>query len=208
MNISFENSRASGTDTWFTPPEIVKALGKFDLDPCTSVNRPWDTADSHYTIEDDGLSKPWLGRVWCNPPYGYETEKWGKKMAEHKMGVLLIFARPDTKVFHNIIFPLADGILFTKGRISFYRENGIKAKSAGCGSCFVTFNGWDTLILNSLLNKSIISGHIFCKQQLNWNLKYKRYGINYDALGYLPKLELSYRLGLQNELGGGMNETS
>lgn len=59
-----------GKDEWLTPPEIIKALGQFDLDPCAPVVRPWDTAERHYSIKDNGLMLPWSGRVWCNPPYG------------------------------------------------------------------------------------------------------------------------------------------
>jgi hypothetical protein len=36
-------------DEWLTPQFIVQALGAFDLDPCAPVNRPWDTARTHYT---------------------------------------------------------------------------------------------------------------------------------------------------------------
>ncbi|NCW30719.1 MAG: adenine methyltransferase, partial [Alphaproteobacteria bacterium] len=32
------------TTTWLTPPAVIKALGEFDLDPCASLDRPWDTA--------------------------------------------------------------------------------------------------------------------------------------------------------------------
>ncbi|MFB5758983.1 DNA N-6-adenine-methyltransferase [Paenibacillus medicaginis] len=60
-------------DEWLTPPEIIKGLGEFDLDPCVPINRPWDTAKNHYTIEDNGLKKKWFGKVWMNPPYGEET---------------------------------------------------------------------------------------------------------------------------------------
>lgn len=50
-------------DEWLTPPEIIKALGRFDLDPCAPVCRPWDTAYRHYTIHDNGLAQAWRGRV-------------------------------------------------------------------------------------------------------------------------------------------------
>lgn len=33
MNTSFEKSKNS-TDEWYTPKEIIDALGEFDLDPC------------------------------------------------------------------------------------------------------------------------------------------------------------------------------
>jgi hypothetical protein len=37
------------TDDWLTPPDIIAALGPFDLDPCSPETRPWDTAAKHYT---------------------------------------------------------------------------------------------------------------------------------------------------------------
>ena len=33
MNTTFEKS-ANSTDEWYTPKEIIDALGEFDLDPC------------------------------------------------------------------------------------------------------------------------------------------------------------------------------
>ena len=60
-------------DEWLTPPDLLEKLGTFDLDPCSPIVRPWDTAKHHYTIHDDGLSQTWFGRVWCNPPYGLKS---------------------------------------------------------------------------------------------------------------------------------------
>ena len=74
-------SSAMLKDEWLTPPEIIKALGSFDLDPCAPVIRPWPTAQEHYTILDNGLIKPWRGRVWLNPPYG-EIGPWARKLAD------------------------------------------------------------------------------------------------------------------------------
>jgi hypothetical protein len=28
------------TDCWLTPPEIIRALGPFDLDPCAAPSQP------------------------------------------------------------------------------------------------------------------------------------------------------------------------
>ena len=44
MDTAFERS-AGGKDEWLTPPEIIKALGTFDLDPCASTTRSWPTPD-------------------------------------------------------------------------------------------------------------------------------------------------------------------
>ena len=39
MNTTFEKS-ANSTDEWYTPKEIIDALGEFDLDPCAPVSPP------------------------------------------------------------------------------------------------------------------------------------------------------------------------
>ena len=66
MNTTFEKS-ANTTDEWYTPKEIIDALGKFDLDPCAQLNRFWQTAETMYNKNHDGLTKDWVGRVWLNP---------------------------------------------------------------------------------------------------------------------------------------------
>ena len=84
MSLDF-NTRVTdrSKDEWLTPPAIIAALGEFDLDPCSPVIRPWDTAKTHFDIHADGLKQPWFGRVWMNPPYGDETFIWMKKLADH-----------------------------------------------------------------------------------------------------------------------------
>jgi hypothetical protein len=127
-------------DEWLTPPEIIKVLGPFDLDPCSPINRPWDTARKHYSILDDGLSSPWAGRVWCNPPYGKEAEVWLKKLADHGNGIALIFARTETEMFFSQVWGRASSILFIKGRLYFYYVDGTKAKAnSGAPSCLVAY---------------------------------------------------------------------
>lgn len=139
MNTSFERTKM-GTEEWLTPRGIIEALGVFDLDPCSPVNRPWNTAKQHYTIKEDGLSMDWAGRVFMNPPYGTQTGKWLKKLSEHRNGIALIFARTETRNFFNYIWPKADAILFFRGRLSFYHVDGTKGRSnAGAPSCLVAY---------------------------------------------------------------------
>ncbi len=129
-------------DEWLTPPEIIKALGCFDLDPCAPVSRPWDTAKHHFTIEDDGLSKEWFGRVWLNPPYGKQTGIWLDRLVNHGNGIALIFARTETRMFFDYVWSKADEILFLKGRLFFHHSNGQKAKfSGGAPSCLIAYGG-------------------------------------------------------------------
>jgi hypothetical protein len=51
------NTNTVNNDTWLTPPELIQSLGIFDLDPCSPINRPWDTAKKHYTVNDNGYYK-------------------------------------------------------------------------------------------------------------------------------------------------------
>jgi hypothetical protein len=127
-------------DEWLTPPHVIEALGEFDLDPCSPIVRPWDTAKKYYTIEDDGMIQNWEGRVWCNPPYGKETFKWIDKLADHGNGIALIFARTETKGFFESVWNRADAIYFIKGRLTFHHVDGARAKAnGGCPSCLVIF---------------------------------------------------------------------
>ena len=42
----------------------------FDLDVCSPAGGlPWIPAKKSLSIIDDGLTFPWHGNVWCNPPY-------------------------------------------------------------------------------------------------------------------------------------------
>ena len=126
MNTQFEreNLQGPGKDEWLTPPYILKALGEFDLDPCSPVNRPWPTAKKHYTYIDNGLFQEWQGRVWCNPPYGNKTWLWFNKCAIHGNCIMLTFARTETKMFFDYVWNNADALFFFKGRLVFYNVDG------------------------------------------------------------------------------------
>jgi len=141
MSIGGHQSAKMGKDEWLTPPEIINALGGFDLDPCSPVNRPWDTAKQHYTIDDNGLLKEWHGRVFCNPPYGRATGRWLGRCAEHRDCTALIFARTETAMFFEFVWPKAKALLFIEGRLHFHHVDGTRASSnAGAPSVLVA---WD-----------------------------------------------------------------
>lgn len=136
------------SEEWFTPPEIIERLGPFDLDVCTSVNRPFDTAKKHYTKEEDGLICKWKGRVWCNPPYGRKAEEWLKRCSEYNRATVLIFARTETRMFQQYVWPYASALLFIRGRLHFYRENGERAKAnAGGPSVLVAYGKQEAAVL-------------------------------------------------------------
>lgn len=135
---AFDNRyNGNGTDEWLTPPEIIHALGVFDLDPCAPKNRPWDIAKHHY--DEFGLESIWHGRVWCNPPYGNETGLWLRRLAEHGNGIALIFARTETDTFFRYVWNAADALLFIKGRVSFYKVDGTLASNSGAPSVLIAY---------------------------------------------------------------------
>lgn len=137
---SHERPNEGATNEWLTPPEIVRALGPFDLDPCAPVNRPWDTAAKHYTFEDNGLAQPWEGRVWLNPPYGPWAAKFLAKLAKHGNGIALTFARTETRSFFAHVWPHATALLFIAGRLFFYRPDGTRAPmNAGAPSVLIAY---------------------------------------------------------------------
>jgi hypothetical protein len=121
------------TDEWLTPPEIIKALGYFDLDPCCPEVMPWRTAVREITSVQDGLRVLWRGRVWLNPPYGPRAETFLRKMAEHGNGIALVCARTETEWFHDYVWDAATALLFLRGRLHFYDMSGKRAKGNAGG---------------------------------------------------------------------------
>lgn len=139
MNTSFERS-AKATDEWYTPLGIITCLGEFDLDPCAPIDPLWRTAKVMYNRNDDGLSIERHGRVWLNPPYSRPLiEHFVRKMAEHGNGIALLFNRCDNAMFHDIIFPTATAMKFLRKRIRFYRPDGTRGDSPGCGSVLIAW---------------------------------------------------------------------
>lgn len=116
---------------WQTPAEVLEilyaAFGIFDIDPCSPVaNRSAAPVKAriHFTEADDGLSLPWHGKVFMNPPYGRPLKEWvAKGKTEVLSGnasvvVALIPARTDTRYWHQHIAGTAT-IFFLRGRLTF-----------------------------------------------------------------------------------------
>jgi hypothetical protein len=131
----------AATHVWLTPPEIIKALGPFDLDPCAAPSpRPWPTATRHIELPEDGLTAGWTGRVWCNPPFGDHTWAWLERMAAHGNGIALAFARTETVGFHRWVWDCASAVMFLKARPHFHYTSGGRAKgNSGGPICLIAY---------------------------------------------------------------------
>lgn len=117
--------------SWATPQTVIDWLEdrfqiKFDLDAAatnkTAKARRW------FTEEDNALNQQWFGHVFLNPPFGKGgklqrlfIEKCVEQMNNTKSITVLIPARTDTKLFHEVIMPNAQSVHFVYGRINFIK---------------------------------------------------------------------------------------
>jgi len=133
---------------WGTPRAFMDWLDvekgfKPNLDPAASIRNT--KAPHFYSEEDDGLSKPWHGHVWLNPPYGSEIGSWVEKCAEEiksdlvKSIYVLVPARTDTKWFHEIVMPHAYIVYLIKGRFNFVGEEAADRANAPFPSMLIVY---------------------------------------------------------------------
>lgn len=125
----------SGENEWYTPAEYIEAarrvMGDIDLDPASSAAaNQVVAADTFYTIEDDGLSQPWFGRVWLNPPYAAGVvDRFAGRFTdavydnEIEQGIVLVNNATDTTWFFMLV-AACSAITFTRGRIRFWNSEG------------------------------------------------------------------------------------
>lgn len=122
---------SSADEHWLTPPAfldlVVLVLGGIDLDPATNRASLVPANDHCYTGERDGLAIPWIGRLFCNPPYGDRIPLWTAAMRQRAgdlrscTSIMLIPARVDTEWCQRDVFASADAWVFWSGRITFWQ---------------------------------------------------------------------------------------
>ena len=124
-------SHATGHKEWYTPERFTDAarevMGEIDLDPASSAAaNEIVKAVRFYTEGDDGLSQPWAGRVWMNPPYAqpFITQFCQRVAAFYRSGevseaVVLVNNASETRFFQALDSE-ADAVCFPKGRIKFW----------------------------------------------------------------------------------------
>ena len=95
---------------WGTPWPLYFACeyrygrGAYDLDVCAE---DWSTkCERYFTREEDGLARPWFGRVWCNPPFDAIGAWLAKGAMEIELGrielaTFLLPHRSDRKWYHE-----------------------------------------------------------------------------------------------------------
>lgn len=127
---SYAACHSSASVEWFTPPEIIEAVlklyqGEITTDPAARMhNDPALPVSYSYTKEENGLSWPWKGKVYLNPPYSGRVLLWmDKAVKEYRAGniqeILILWkSSTDTQAFRKIT-EIADHVCFISGRLKF-----------------------------------------------------------------------------------------
>lgn len=100
------------SDDHYTPKWVFDTMGlTFDVDVASPPGGiPWIPATRYFTKEDDGLSQPWVGKVWMNPPFSGVTP-WMRRFIDHRNGVALI--PPAKSQWFVELWNAADGMTTT-----------------------------------------------------------------------------------------------
>ena len=141
---------------WYTPKWIFDELGtSFDLDPSSPHDHEtFVPAKKKYTVFDDGLKKPWFGRVWLNPPYGKGIDLWMAKIIAHGDGIALVPNSTDSRWGQDAMSS-ASAILFNKGRINFISNVKNMKNGNNYPSMFLAFGSECADILERLRHRGI-----------------------------------------------------
>lgn len=123
----------SGNNEWYTPKEFIEAatavMGGIDLDPASSeIANKTVNAKRFYTVEENGLEKPWFGRVWMNPPYasdliGKFAEKLVFELPNISQAIVLVNNATETEWFYTMVVQ-ATAVCFPRSRVRFVTPDG------------------------------------------------------------------------------------
>ncbi|UPG88290.1 phage N-6-adenine-methyltransferase [Luteibacter aegosomaticola] len=163
----FQADRTVGEETWLTPRWLVDALdlpNVADVDPCAPPIRYWKTARRHFNKAQDGFNRVWMPEdfYWVNPPYGAECAKWMEKLADHGNGLLLVFARTDTRAFHDSVFahPSTSAVFFFRGRLKFANAAGEEVGTAGAPSALVAYGTKAVGVIRRAIGRGEMDGYL------------------------------------------------
>jgi hypothetical protein len=146
------------TACWGTPSDIVErartVMGSIDLDPASEpLHNKVVKATRYYTAEDNGLTQPWEGNIFLNPP-GDKSGKlvkdfWKKLIEEYvagrvKQAIYVAFSieqlgRLQGAAEYN---PMHFPFCIPRHRVCFNDENGIEQSQPTHSNAIVYLHGF------------------------------------------------------------------
>lgn len=135
-------------DDWQTPPDIVTAIDQavdgITTDPSaqeqTDIGREYN-----YTFDDDGLSQPWYGTCFVNPPFSQKErflEKIVEEYQEDRVDEIIVLTPDSTDTvswWHKYIAPHASYVCFHEGRIAYYDDGTRVSNNVPFGTAISVF---------------------------------------------------------------------
>ena len=120
----FPVAEGKTSDECYTPKSLFDLLDiEFDLDPASCPPELSAVPAARiYTVEDDGLSQPWEGRVWLNPPYSNPTP-WVRRFIGHGHGIALLPVVSNAGWMFRL-WAEADGLAHPSFNVIFNRSDG------------------------------------------------------------------------------------
>ena len=122
-------------------------MGSIDLDPASCEKANWDfvQATVYYNVRTNGLSLPWYGNVWLNPPYKqplvtHFTNCLIRNVEQQSVdqACLLVNNATETKWFQKAL-KACNAVCFPAGRIRFHDEFGFAQSSPLHGNVIMYF---------------------------------------------------------------------
>jgi len=123
----------SKDNIWETPPDVFEfGCNLFNFTPKIDVCATNQDKKCEFFIGENSLDKIWHKNFFMNPPYS-NVKDWIRKayfshIKYNVSGLALLFAKTDTKVWHECILHGQAEVYFIQGRIKFFK-NGVESKN-------------------------------------------------------------------------------